>query len=80
MPSRLAIWVDALSLILWFEDTPEELQRAKGALIDEWNKVRVPVHTSVDAIAWLRERFYIFRIKDDKTEECVCTLDEAVRG
>jgi len=78
MPSRLAIWVDALSLILWFDDTPDELQRAKAALLDEWNSVRVLGHISVDAIAWLRERFYIRRIQDGKPDECVCTLDEAV--
>ena len=80
MPSRLAIWVDALSLILWFEDTPEDLQRAKAALLDEWNNVRLPVHASVAAIAWLRDRFYIRRIQEGTTDECVCTLDEAIRG
>ena len=80
MPSRLAIWVHALSLIRWFEDTPEDLQRAKAALLDEWNNVRLPVHASVAAIAWLRDCFYVRRIQEGQNDQCVCTLDEAIRG
>jgi len=77
--SKLTIWVDVLSLILWFDDTLDGLQLAKKALVREWNDVRVPVHTSAATIAWLETQFYICRIKADKTEECVCTLAEAVR-